>query len=136
MYVALRPLVDTRRPQVCRCGFHTTGRQASSVARQAVRGLGGSAGPWVTSWAGGARALGLTGRAAVTGFPAFVREHARPWQAAMPSGRDVAAWVLEEVPAWRAAGFTADEAANLAALPVGHPDRPDADRLAVMAALR
>lgn len=135
-YVALRPLVGTRRPQVCGCGLHATGRRSSSVARRAVAGLGGSAGPWVTYWARGARALKLTGRAALVGFPAFVRDHARPWQSAMPAGQDVATWVLLEVPAWRAAGFTVDETACLAALPAGHPDRPDADRLAVMAALR
>ena len=37
---------------------------------------------------------------------------------------------------WVSAGYTIDQARELLGLPVGHPDRPGPDQLAVMAALR
>lgn len=38
--------------------------------------------------------------------------------------------------AWAAAGYTLDQAQVVLALPIGHPDRPGPDQLAVMAALQ
>ena len=52
---------------------------------------------------------------------------------------DVRRWVTATGPdgwVWPTAGYTLDQARLLLALPVGHPDRPGPDQLAVMAALR